>query len=359
MNTVRRILNSMTGAVEYVPLNNAQLLEAMDCARRWNAQGDIDTSAAGYKYIIDTLTYIVTRVTTQKFYEVAPSEFIPIEVGTGGWADAITTNIEFSAGDDFETGVVNTGNAEARLASVEAGVAPKTMSVTMWAKKIGYNIAEIQQALMHNRWDAVEAKERARKKNYDLGIQAISFLGSKTDGVRTPGLLTNTDINTDTTTITAPISTLSAADFQTFVGTILATYAENVNYTAEPDTFIMPYSDFLGMETATSSTFPIGGKLDYLQNAFRKLTGNPNFMIKKLAYADAIRNASYGVNKQIYMLYRQDPATVRMDIPLGYTLLAPNTSDNFTFNSVAYSRYTGVGIYRPLELLKYEFTPAS
>lgn len=355
MNTVRRILNSK-GETEFVPLTQSQHLEAM---RVWNAQGDIDTTSAGYKYVIDTLTFIITRVTTQKFYEVAPSEFIPVDVGTGGWTDAITTNIEFSAGDDFETGVVNTGNAEARLASVEAGVAPKTMSVTMWAKKIGYNIAEIQQALMWNRWDAVEAKERARKKNYDLGIQAIAFMGSKTDGVRTPGLLTNTDINTDTSTITAPISTLDATAFQAFVGTILGTYAENVNFTAEPDTFIMPYSDYLGMETATSAAFPLGGKLDYLLNAFRKLTGNPNFQIKKLAYADATRNAAWGVNKQQYMLYRQDPTSVRMDIPMAYTLLAPNTSDNFTFNSVAYSRYTGVGVYRPLELLKYEFTPAS
>lgn len=354
MNTVRRILNSK-GEVEFVPLTNAQRIDALAV---WNAQGDIDTSSAGYKYVIDTLTYIVSRVTTQKFYEVAPSDFIPVEVGNGGWTDSITTNIEFSAGDDFETGIVNTGNAEARLASVEAGVAPKTMSVTMWAKKIGYNIAEIQQALMYNRWDAVEAKERARKKNHDLGMQAIAFLGSKVDAVRTPGLLTNADINTDTTTITAPISTLSAADFQSLVATWVNTYYENSNSTVLPTRLILPMSDFLGLGSATSSGFPIGTKLEYLTTLFKQTCG-AGFQIKGLAYADAIRNAAYGVNKQQYMLYRDDPETVRMDIPMGYTLLAPNTADNFTFNSVAYSRYTGVGVYRPLELLKYEFTPAS
>ena len=354
MNTVRRILNSK-GEVEFVPLTQAQRIDALAV---WNSQGDIDTSAAGYKYVIDTLTFIVSRVTTQKFYEVSPSDFFPVEVGTGGWTDAITTNIEFSAGDDFETGVINTGNAEARLASVEAGVAPKTMSVSMWAKKIGYNIAEIQQALMHNRWDAVEAKERARKKNHDLGMQAIAFMGSKVDPVRTPGLLTNPDINTDASTITKPISAMDSTEFQAFVAAIVNSYYENSNSTVLPSRFILPMSDFLGLGAATSAGFPVGTKLDYLTTLFKQTCG-AGFQIKPLAYADAIRNASWGVNKQQYMLYRDDPETVRMDVPMSYTLLAPNTADNFTFNSVAYSRYTGVGVYRPLELLKYEFSPAS
>jgi hypothetical protein len=354
MNTVQRITNSK-GEIEFVPLNLQQRMEA--CAV-WNAQGDIDTSSAGYKYVIDTLTYIVSRVTTQKFYEVTPSDFFPIEVGSGGFTDAITTNIEFSSGDDFETGVVNTGNSEARLASVEAGVAPKTMAVTMWAKKIGYNIAEIQQALMFNRWDTVEAKERSRKKNYDLGMQAISFMGSKTDPVRTPGLLTNPDVNIDTGTITKPISEMTATEFQTLVTTLLNSYFDNANATVLPTCFVLPMSDFLGLGVATSDTFPIGTKLAYLEQTFQKMCG-PGFKILPLAYADAVRNAAWGINKQQYMLYRDDPETVRQDVPIAYTLNAPGTADNFTFNSVAFSRYTGVGIYRPLELLKYEFTPAS
>ena len=360
METVRQFFNPQTGQIDFRPLSHAEQAEAIIASRRMNAQGNIDPTDAGYKYVIDTLTFIISRVTTQKFYEVAPSDFMPIEMGTGGWTDQIVTNVEFSAADDFETGLVNTGNAEARLASVDAGVAPKIMAVDMWAKKIGYNIAEIQQALYRGRWDLVEARERARFKNWQLGIQSIAFLGSKVNNARTPGLLTNVDVDTDVSTITKPISLMTATEFQAFVATILRTYAENVNYTAEPDTFIMPYSDFLGMETATSEDFPIGGKLDYLLNAFRKLTGNPNFEIKKLAYADASRNASVGINKQVYMLYRRnDPESLRMDIPLGYTVQAPNTADNFTFNSVAVGRYTGVGFYRPKEALKFEYDPAS
>lgn len=353
METVRKILNSQ-GEVAFVPLTNAQRIEA---ATVWNAQGDIDTTNAGYKYAIDTLTYIISRVTTQKFYEVAPSDFIPVEVGNGGWTDNIITNVEFSAADDFETGIVDAGNSEARLASVEAGVSPKSIDVIMWAKKIGYNVAEIQQALMRNRWDVVEARERARKKNYDLGIQAIAFLGSKVDKVRTPGLLTNTDVNIDVTTITKPISEMTAAEFQTLVSVIINAYYANANATVLPDTFVIPMSDYLGLASATSPDFPIGTKLDYLTMVFKKMCG-ASFEIKGLAYADAIRNTVAGVNKQQYMLYRRNDAeSIRMDIPLGYTVHAPNTADNFTFNSVASSRYTGVGFYRPLEALKFEFAP--
>lgn len=355
METVRKILNSQ-GEVQFVPLTNAQRIEA---ATVWNAQGDIDTTNSGYKYAIDTLTYIISRVTTQKFYEVTPSDFIPVEVGNGGWTDNIITNVEFSAADDFETGIVDTGNSEARLASVEAGIAPKSIDVIMWGKKIGYNVAEIQQALMRNRWDLAEARERARKKNYDLGIQAIAFLGSKVDNLRTPGLLTNTDVNIDVTTITKPISEMTAAEFQALVSVIINSYYANANATVLPDTFVIPMSDYLGLAAATSPEFPIGTKLDYLNMVFKKMCG-ASFEIKGLAYADAIRNTVAGVNKQQYMLYRRlDPESIRMDIPLGYTVLAPNTADNFTFNSVAYSRYTGVGFYRPLEALKFEFDPAS
>lgn len=354
MNTVKKILNSQ-GEVDFVPLTRREQVEA---ATAWNAQGDVDTTSAGYKYAIDTLTFIISRITTQKFYEVTPSDFIPVEVGNGGWTDNIVTNIEFSAADDFETGVIDTGNSEARMASVEAGVSPKSLAVTMWGKKIGYNIAEIQQALMRNRWDAIEAKERARKKNYDLGIQSIAFLGSKVDAIRTPGLLTNADVNIDTTTISKPIKEMTDAEFQTLVANLLSAYFENANATVLPDTFVIPMSDYLGLAAATNTNFNIRTKLSYLTEMFQSMCG-AGFEIKPLAYADAIRNQVVGVNKQQYLLYRRDPSTIRMDVTLPYTVLAPGTADNFTFNSVAYSRYTGVGIYRPLEVLKFEHDPSS
>jgi len=357
MQTVKRILNGK-GEVEFVPCSAFESsLAAMALENvRVNGVGDVSTVSAGYQYTIDTLTYIQTRVTTQKFYEVQPSDFFPVKVGDGGWADNIVTNIEFSAGGDFESGIIDSGNSEARLASVEAGISPKSLAVTMWGKKIGYNIAEVQQALYTNRWDAIEAKTRALKKNYDLGVQSIAFIGSKVDNEKTPGFLSNTDVNTNLALITKAISSMTAAEFQTFIKSVIAAYFTNSNDTVLPDTFQMPMTDYLGLVNATSDVYPVGSKLEYMLKAFKEATQNPNFEIKGLAYGDASRNAVVGINKQVYTLYRRmDETTLRMDVPLRFTLGAPNTADNFTFNAVGISRYTGVGIYRPLEVLRFQY----
>ncbi len=356
MQTVKQILNSK-GELEFVGLDRREQLALSDHVhRRWNAVGDVSSSDLGYKYFIDTLSYIKTQLITQKFYTAAPSEFFPVVVGEGGWSDDIFTNREFLLAGDFEDGVVEPGNGEQRTPSVDAGISPISIAVNMWKKATVYNIAEIQQALMTSRWNLAEGRERARYKNFQLGIQSIAFLGSKTNPTRTPGLLTNTDVNTDTSTITKPISEMDATEFQEFIRVFIAAYFTNSNKTVLPDTLVIPMSDWLGLDTATSAGFPIGSKREYIIKAFQSATRNPNFQILPLAYCDSDENAVVGINKQVYMLYRNDAETLNMNIPLAYTLGAPNTGDNFTFISQAYCRYTGVQVARPLEVLKFEFT---
>jgi hypothetical protein len=97
----------------------------------------------------------------------------------------------------------------------------------------------VTTALVANNWDPIEQKHRARKRNWDLGIQKIAFLGSVNDtGVA--GLLNNSTVNVNTSVITANINTLSASQFAAFVQTILTTYFANTNSTTLPTHFIMP-----------------------------------------------------------------------------------------------------------------------
>jgi len=338
--------------------NNRSIFKNGDRANgldlRLNAAGDIADSATGYQIVIDTLTYIKKQISEQKFYEVAPADFVPVAVGDGAFAANILTNRTYQVGDDFETGNIRTGVSNARLAQVDVAIDYKTLKVMNWAKAVDYTLFDIEQALVSNNWDPIEQKHRSRKKNWDLGIQKICFLGSVTDaGI--PGLLNNPVANVNLTRITGYINAMTAAQFSAFVAGVLNDYFANTGSTALPTHFVIPYADWLGLMTPVSSTYPNIPMLKYLEDAFKALCG-PNFKILPNAYCDAANNnIQYGINKHIYALYRYDPETVRMDIPVDYTTTQPNSLNNFSFEDVAYGQYTGVGIYRALEVLLYNW----
>jgi hypothetical protein len=57
-------------------------------------------------------------------------------------------------------------------------------------------------------------------------------------------------------------------------------------------------------------------------------------------------------------MYRYDAESIRMDIPVDYTVTQPNTINNFQFQDAAYGQATGVIVYRQLELEYFDFAPA-
>jgi hypothetical protein len=358
MKSIRYALNSK-GAHE------AQEVTSTNGLRLLNDVGQVNDASMGFQIAYDTLTYIKKLVTTQKFYEVEPAKYVPIAVGEGAFAQNILTNLDYSTGGDFEAGFQNTGSNNDRLAQVDAAVSSKTVKIMNWAKGIGYSLIELEQALMANNWDPVAAKERARKRNWDLGIQSVAFLGSKSNPVDFPGLLTSGEININTTLITKPISSMNAAELNTFVQTLIAAYFDNTNSTALPDRFVMPYDDFFGLQNMTPNVIGTGegnypiSRIEFLERAFKAASQNPGFKIEPLAYAQAKNNAGHGIDKQIYLLYRYDVESVRMDIPVDYTSLVANTLNGFQFQSAAYGQFTGVHFYRPLEALQFEYTPGS
>lgn len=332
-----------------------------------NAAGDVNDASLGFQIAIDTLTFIKKQVVEQKFYEVEGglTKYVPVEVGDGAFSQALLTNLEYSTAGDFETGIINTGSANDRLAQADGSVNFKTAQVANWAKGIGYSIFDIEQALAANNWDSVVAKERSRKKNWDLGLQALTFMGLKSNPTLFPGLLTSPTINVNTTLIQEPISTMDATEFNAFAAALISVYFANTNKTARPNRFLIPYSDFFGLQTMVpnviglnQANYPVS-RLEFLLKAFRAASQNPDFEILPLAYCDADTNADFGIDKQIYLLYRYDRDTVRMDIPVDYTVTQANTMNNFQFQSAAYGQFTGVHFYRELEGLQFEYTPGS
>lgn len=324
-----------------------------------NANGDVDPSGLGFDYAIRTTTFIRANVISQKFYTVPPADFMSVEVGNGAWMEKITQNIQYNVAGQFETGVINVGKGNTELDLVDAGITTQDSTILTWAKGYMWSIPEIQKALASNNWDAVAAKVEALKKNWDLGIQDMAFLGSRSLQASVPGLLTNTNVTKDTTNITANISGLSANDFQTLVAALLGAYFTNSNGTEMPNTFLMPMNDYLGMAAAASAAYPMNSKLEYLLKAFKEITGNAGFKIKGLAYCQSTYNAGRSTalgaaGLQRYCLYNNNAETCRMDIPVDFAIAAPGTADNFYWKGVAYGQFTGCSIYRPAEILYFD-----
>jgi len=314
-------------------------------------------NALGYEISITTLTTIMKKISEQKFFEIAPADYLPIRVGEGAWSSNLVTYRSFAMGDEFETGVVNTAAGNSRLASADAGVDSLSIKVYNWAKSISWSIMDLEMAAKAGNWDLVTAKERARKKNYDLGIQRVAFLGSRGDnlaGGSCLGLLNQSGITVNTTFITGYINALTVTNLKTFCAGIIDLYRVNCNRTAWPTHFIVPESEYNGLASQASADFPIKSTLQLLEEMFQTITRNKGFKILPLAYGDPAYNTAE-INKHCYVLLNYEEESLRMDLPVAYTNTLANSLDNFSFQNVGYSQFTGVLAYRPLEMLYFQW----
>src|SRR5690606_16997561 len=176
-------------------------------------------NSLGYEVSVTTLTTIMKKISEQKFFEVAPADYLPIRVGEGTWSTQLTTYRSFDLAEAFETGIVNTGGQNARLATADAGVDALNIKVFPWAKSIGWSIFDLEFAAKSGNWDLVSAKERSRKKNWDLGIQRVMFLGANGQNGSSGtclGLLNQPGITVNSTVITKPIKSMTPEELAVF-----------------------------------------------------------------------------------------------------------------------------------------------
>lgn len=311
-------------------------------------------NSLGYEVQITTLTTISKKISEQKFFEIAPADYLPVRVGEGTWSSNLLTYRSFETSDIFESGIINLGGQNDRLAVSDAGVDALSIKIYNWAKAIGWSIFELEEASKSGNWDLVTAKEKSRKRNWDLGIQKIAFLGAAGQNTASTGsclgLLNQAGITFNTTLVTKAINTMSPTELSAFQQQVIAAYRVNCNYTAFPTHFIIPESDYNGLVAQASPTFPMKSMIQLLEEGFQVITRNKNFKILPLAYADKA-NSGNVLSKQTYVLLNYDEESVRMDIPLDYTNTLANSLNNFQFQSVGYGQFTGVLAYRPLEML--------
>lgn len=306
----------------------------------------------GYEIDITSLTTIMKKVTEQKFFQIAPADYIPVRVGEGSWSSQLTTYRSFALGDDFEKGIMNTGATNSRMASADAGVDSLSIAVRNWAKQIGWSLFDLQLASKSGNWDLVVSKEKARKKNWDLGIQKVAFLGTTLD----KGLLNQAGITPNTSLIAKAIKDMTEAELSAFLKDILGSYRANCAFTAMPTHFIIPESDYLGLATPSSATYPLKSKLQVIQETMSIMTGKDDFKVLPCAYAQSAQSGGV-LSTDRYILLNYEEESIRMDIPVDYTNTLANSIDNFSFQNVGYGQFTGVLAYRPLELFYMDLTP--
>ncbi len=312
-------------------------------------------NALGYEAAITTLTTISKKITTQCFYEIPFAEYFPVRVGEGTWSSNLTTFRSFDAADEFETGIINTGGQNARLASVDAAIDALNIKVFPWGKSLGYTIFDLEFAAKSGNWDLVAAKEKARKRNWDLGLQRIAFLGARgMNGANGAclGLLNQSGITFNNTLLTQAISALSTTSLAAFPGAAIEAFRSNSARTKYPNRLIIPESDYNSLANQASPTFPIKSIIEVLEGTFKTITRNQDFKIMPLAYGDKAYSA---LSTQMYVLLCHDEESIRMDIPLDYTTTLANSLDNFSFQNAGYGQFTGVLAYRPLEMLYFGF----
>ncbi len=350
-----RILNAKGEPILLTP-QEAHLAQYLQ--REMNAKFK---NSLGYEVSITTLTTIMKKITEQKFFEVAPANYLPIRVGEGTWSTQLTTYRSFDLSDAFETGIINTGGQNSRLATANTGVDALNIKVFPWAKSIGWSIFDLEFAAKSGNWDMVTALEESRKKNWDLGIQRIAFLGADGQNVAGGsclGLLNQPGVTINTVVITKAIKDMTTTELAVFCASVYEAYRENCQRTAVPSHFIIPESDYNGLASQASPDFPIKSKLQILRETFAEITQKSDFKILPLSYADAQYHADAPTiaGKQVYTMLNYDEKSVRMDIPLDYTNTTANSLDNFSFQNVGYGQFTGVLAYRPLELLYFQYT---
>jgi hypothetical protein len=309
--------------------------------------GELHKNTLGYSQLITTLTAVGRKISEQKFYEIAFADYVPVVVGNGAYQRSIINWRTYVKGEGFKSGVISNATNQAQLPLVDAAYDQISQTIYNWAKGMVYNVFELEEAMRANTlFSLIEARELARRKEWDLGLQEVAFLGYGDS----KGLLNQTTVTVDSAIITKRIPSMSASEFNIFTGAIYEAYRANCVRTAKPTHFIIPEADWNGLINFPDATYPLKTKLELLEQSFKTITANPGFKILPCAYCD---KANFDTTNNRYVLLNYDESSVKMDLPIDYTMTQAGTFNGFSWENVAFGSFTGVVAQREKEMLYF------
>jgi hypothetical protein len=307
-------------------------------------------NSLGYEQLVTTLTAVSGKVSTQKFYEILPADYMPVVEGVGSYMRHIINWRTYSKSDGFEAAIMNNASNKARIPVVDAAFDQLPQNVYNWSRAVMWDIFELEEAMQANSlFSLIEARETARVKEWQLGIQKVAFKGYSSEA----GLLNQSTVTVDTATISKRLYSMTSAEFNAFVGTIYGQYRAATAFTARPTHFIIPEADYNGLISFPDATYPLKTRLEILLDAFKTITGNASFKILPCAYCD---KANFDGTNNRYVLLNYDPTSVKFDIPLSYTSTSAGTVNGFVWENVAYGQFAPVIALREKEMLYFSNT---
>lgn len=310
-----------------------------------------DYPTAGVVQTVDTITDIVAGAVETKYYELAGqtlTDFINIDAsGRGAYAGEIFQFTTAYVGAPFKQCIINpasTGIHNDPTADIAVdGIRTRN---NFYRQKYSISNEGLRMAAVNRvAFDLIEQKEKARKKNWDLGLQDTLFLGLG-DG-RTLGLLNQTGVTVNTSLIPASIPAMTTAQLKTFAGSALAVAFANSNQTIMPNRWAMPTSDYLALGVPYGDTFGMPTIKDVLENAFKAAGAPDDFKI-----VHSIYNETAGANGgKRHAFYNTDPDNIIMHTPKPYTPHPLYPQGALDMISDAEGQFTGVWLKRPTSLL--------
>lgn len=316
-----------------------------------NAVAFADPNNYGLDQRITTLTRIIKDVQRTKFYTVDVADFVPVEVGTGAYSKDLTQYAVAQVGAGFKAGICQPGHGLNKDANVDIVIDSINIRNNYWRTK--YNATkEIIEMGKANAvpFSLIEERERARLKEWQLGIQEVAFIGLG-DGV-VNGLLNQDNVTINTSLMPASFKDMTIAQLQNFASAAIYTYFANTNATVFPNRMVIPTADMGALGTPINPQYPIGTRKQYLEDAFRQAGCPADFKILHTVYNN---DAGVGGTGR-YVLYNKDPDALTMYIPKPYTPYPLYPTGSLDMVSDAEGQFTGVFAKRPQEILYMDVT---
>jgi len=319
--------------------------------------------ATGYLQEINTLALAITPVLEQKFYEVPNlTDFVNID-NTGEYMDTLVRG-RTRMHSERHVGFRNGSQGLAKSPSVNVSRDMFSIKNYPWLETVEWSEFELEQASRGLiPYDVLAEKVSASKKSWDLDKQDAIFAGVNFGEVEIAGLLNIDGVTSNTSLIPSGkmIKNLSETEMKNFISVILDVYSSNSKIKIFPDTFIVPFNDYVGWgvpfaaATASGTTSGVTVNrtiLNYLLETLKEMTNNPGFKILPVAYAEASNMSEYvGENVNRYMLYKKNDDSLKFHVPqeLRQSNIVQTTGTTFTMS--VYGQIAGISCGRPENIL--------
>lgn len=323
----------------------------------------MNTSLAGAQQNITTLTARLQGVIAQQYYDLGMYEgkkitledFISTRYSPLTWASEVAIAKQFNdAPIDFEQGVVADGSSQ--FYKTSTNITQERYPVITWANELQWNFIQVGQFDQSGYGvDLMIEQELSRKKHHDYGLNQMLLGTGLKDYPTILGLLNQSTVTPDTTTITTYPSQMSDNQFIAMLSNLPTTLAAQLQQTptALPNVFALDAFEIMKLKsTPFTTTFGVMNRFDKLQEAFMAISQGEG-KILPLQYTKTGVN-SLGHNR--YVMYRNDEQTFFYSPCVPYTILSGNqTINGAQFQNVSYSRTTGAILARPQTMVYFDF----